>query len=390
VSVLAVAPAPKPVGYGQRVAELVDVAALVARGLDLGRLRFVPAPSDPLFGYARCPVRGCLNVTEHTATSLCTRCQHRYRRWSRVTDGGGLERFLVEVTQTRSEDLERLCLVCRTPGHERPVAAHGLGYSCLSQAKGRGQSVEAYIAGDDRWPPATPRATFGPCRMACDARACGGDGLCGEHLRHWRRAGRPAGAAFGAWREQVDEPLPASRYVDLSGLSGTVLWEFLFGLSVAIDGHRRTRVSDLRRVVSLIGERKVASIGELDVLGVRTDGVRLFVSWAQDRLRLAFSDPDSEWRKDVWDMRVSTSPRPTASTSRRSTSRGCASWPNSGAASRRRWCTPPPLAARSRRSASCRARCTAATTTASTRPRSDGRTSRCSWPGSRAHTAPDG
>jgi integrase len=45
------------------------------------------------------------------------------------------------------------------------------------------------------------------------------------------------------------------------------------------------------------------------VTGVRTQGVRLFVAWAQDRLRLAFADPDSEWRKDVWDMRVFGKPQ---------------------------------------------------------------------------------
>jgi len=233
-----------------------------------------------------------VNVTEHTATSLCSRCQHRYGRWQRASDGGDLQRFLAEVTQTRSEDLERLCLVCRTPGHERPVAAQGVCYSCVRQASNRGQSVAAYVAGDERWPPATPRPSFGLCRMTCDALACGSDGLCGEHLRHWRRAGRPAGAAFEAWRAQVGEPLPASRYVDLSGLGDRVRWELLLGLSVAIDEHRRTRISELRRVVSLIGQRNVASIAELDVTGVRTQGVRLFIMWVQDRLRLAFADPD--------------------------------------------------------------------------------------------------
>lgn len=309
MSALALAPAAEPAGYEQRVAELVDLEVLGARGLDLERLRFVPAPSDPLFGYARCPVRGCLNVTEHTATSLCRRCQHRYGRWQHTSGSGQFERFLLEVTQTRGEDLERLCLVCRTPGHERPVAAQGLCYSCHRQATNRGQSPVAYVAGDEHWPPTRPRPTFGPCRMACDALACGNDGLCGEHLRDWRRAGHPAGAAFDAWRERVGEPLPASRYVDLSGLGDTLRWEFLLGLSVAIDGHRRTRISELRRVVSLIGEGKIASIAQLDISGLRTNGVRLFVSWAQDRLRLAFADPDSEWRKDLWDMRVFGKPQ---------------------------------------------------------------------------------
>src|SRR5438034_1264737 len=283
----ALALAARPVDdYQQRLVDLVDLPALVERGLDVSRPRFVPAPGDPLFGYARCPVRGCRNVTEHTATSLCSRCQHRYGRWQRATTGGDLDGFLAEVTQTRAEDRERLCLVCHTPGHERPVAAQGLCYSCHRQASNRGQAVAAYMAGNERWAPATPRVTFGVCRMACDALACGEDGLCGEHLRHWRRAGRPAGAAFDAWRDRVGEPLPASRYVDLAALSDTLRWEFLLGLSVAIDAHRRTRISELRRVVSLIGQSEVASIAELDMTGVRAQGVRLFVVWAQDRRRL--------------------------------------------------------------------------------------------------------
>jgi integrase len=295
--------------YAGRLAELVDVPALIGRGWDPERRRFVPAPSDPLFGYSRCPVRGCQNVTEHTAAALCSRCQHRYGRWSREHPDGALNVFLAEVTQVRSQDLERLCLVCRVPGHERPAAAHGLCYSCVRQARNRGQSVGAFVAGDERWPAPRPRATFGMCRMACDALAVGSDGLCGEHLRHWRAAGRPVGCEFEAWREQRGEPLPSSRFVDFSGLSDLLQSELLVGISVAIAGHRRTRVSELRRVVALIAQRRVSSIAELDVTGVRSQGMRLFVLWAQDHLRLAFADPEIEWRKDVWDMRVFGKPQ---------------------------------------------------------------------------------
>ncbi len=227
---------------------------------------------------------------------------------SRAHPDGALDGFLAEVTQVRSENPKRLCLVCRTPGHERPAAAHGLCYSCLSQAGNRGQSVEAYIVGDERWPLARPRDTFGMCRMACDALAVGGDGLCGEHLRHWRRAGRPAGSGFEAWREQRGEALPSSRFVDLSGLSEVAQAELLVGISVAIAGHRRARVSDLRRIAALLDQTGVRSIMELDLARLRTDAVRLFVSWAQDHLRLAFVDPEVEWRGDWWDMRWCRSP----------------------------------------------------------------------------------
>ena len=115
--------------------------------------------------------------------------------------------------------------------------------------------------------------------------------------------------SFEAWREQRGEPLPSSRFVDFSGLSDLLQSELLVGISVAIAGYRRTRVSELRRVVALIAQRRVSSIAELDVTGVRSQGMRLFVVWAQDHLCLAFADPDSEWRKDVWDMRVFGKPQ---------------------------------------------------------------------------------
>ena len=41
-------------------------------------------------------------------------------------------------------------------------------------------------------------------------------------------------------------PLPPGRFGDLRGLSDVVQTELLIGISVAIGGYRRTRVSDLR------------------------------------------------------------------------------------------------------------------------------------------------
>jgi len=134
-------------------------------------------------------------------------------------------------------------------------------------------------------------------------------GLCSEHQRHWKRAGRPAGSEFDGWRAQRDEPLPASRFALFSGLSDVLVAELLVGISVAVAAHRRTRVSELRRIVALIAATGVASIMELGRDQLRTTAVRLFVSWTRDHLRLVFADPDSEWHKDVWDMRVFGKPQ---------------------------------------------------------------------------------
>jgi integrase len=48
---------------------------------------------------------------------------------------------------------------------------------------------------------------------------------------------------------------------------------------------------------------------EVDLSRLRTDAVRLFISWAQDHLRLAFIDPEVEWRSDRWDMRIFGKPQ---------------------------------------------------------------------------------
>ena len=309
MSVLAVAPDVVAPGYEQLLVELAEPAVLFERGWDEGRAWFVPAPSDPVFGYARCPVKGCENVTEHTATSLCTRCQHRFGRWRRQAKDGELAVFLAEVVQTRSEDPERLCVVCRTPGHERPSAARGLCFSCLRVADHRGQSPGAYVAGDEQWPAGAPRVTFGPCRMSCDALAVGGDGLCGEHLRRWGHAGRPAGAAFGAWRAERDGRLPAARFVDLGCLSARLRAEVLVGLTASIARHRRTRITDLRRVVNLLAATRTESVLDLDAAAIDSTSTRLFIAFCQDRIRLALSDPDSEFPKDLWDTRVFGKPQ---------------------------------------------------------------------------------
>ena len=297
-------PAPQRPDELEWIAALIDLHELRRRGWNPTTRRFVPAPADPLFGYARCPVRGCENVTEHTPTTLCYRCQHRYGRWIRQHDGAGLDEFLAAVTQTRGEDLERMCLVCRTPGHERPAHSAGLCDSCCATSKRRGQSPTDYAHGDQRYPPALPRPTFGRCVLDCDALARGGDGICSEHVRHWRRAGRPRGAAFERWARAITRQLPAARLIDLSGLGERLALEVLVGLTVSIERHRRSRISELRTVINLLGGARVESILELDAAGIASTSVRLFIAFAQDRLRLACADPETEFEKDVWDLRV--------------------------------------------------------------------------------------
>ena len=111
-------------------------------------------------------------MTEHTATTLCARCQNHYGRWLRTHEDGGIDGFLASATQIRSEDPARLCLVCRTPGHERPVHSGELCDSCHASRARRGQSITAYMEGDARYRAALPRVTSGvACSIATRSRA---------------------------------------------------------------------------------------------------------------------------------------------------------------------------------------------------------------------------
>jgi len=256
--------APSGPGELDWVLALVDMPELERRGWDPRTRRLVPSPTDPLFGYARCPVRGCENVTEHTATTLCARCQNHYGRWLRTHEDGGIDGFLASATQIRSEDPARLYLVCRTPGHERPVHSGELCDSCHASRARRGQSITAYMEGDARYRAALPRVTFGRCVLGCDALARGNERLCFEHWRQWRRVGAPREAAFDRWASLVERRLQAARFRDLSGLPERMMVEMLVGLTVSIARPRRCRITDLRRVINRLREAGVGSILEID------------------------------------------------------------------------------------------------------------------------------
>ena len=98
-------------------------------------LHVIRPPADhPVLGYELCPVVGCMAAV--VAGRLCYGCRQRFRRFD-----GTFEEFVaiprVFALSRRGE--QRLCIVCRTPGHERPAAGrNGLCLSCDSGRRVRG------------------------------------------------------------------------------------------------------------------------------------------------------------------------------------------------------------------------------------------------------------
>ena len=188
---------------------------------------WTPDPSHPVLGFRCCGVVGC-GYPADTVEGLCAGCDAT-RRTLGVED---LAAFCQAGVQRRQWSAERLCVVCRTPGHERPAEDRGLCIACSRLASWRQQSVDAYVHGDDRFPPAVPHVSFGHCRVAsCDRRAENRLGMCGPHRRNWSRAGE---ADLDRWCLTAG-PVKGDRagHVVLRGLARRVVAEVLFGIQAA-------------------------------------------------------------------------------------------------------------------------------------------------------------
>lgn len=134
----------------------VDVAALVARGWDPEGRVFAPAADDPLFGYYRCEGVDCPRAGESRrapALGLCDPCAKNFLiRVANTTPGSEpetRERFKLRPLRRHDQASreQALCLVCRTPGHERAARTKGLCVDCCRHRLARKQTVEEFVAG---------------------------------------------------------------------------------------------------------------------------------------------------------------------------------------------------------------------------------------------------
>ncbi len=180
----------RPRRAGSSVGSLIDWDELRLRGWHPDGEVFVPNADDPVFGYPVCASVDCDQRVHHPGLGLCRRCQ---TSWEHSPPGMTLEEFRQTAPLRTSPVGGGLCLVCRTPGHERPVRGNGLCTACMAAARDHGQSVAEYVAGDAHFPPA--RATADLRRSArswpvCVSRHRAHPALCEAHERTWvtRRA----------------------------------------------------------------------------------------------------------------------------------------------------------------------------------------------------------
>ena len=281
---------------------LIDWDELRRRGWDAGREVFAPRSEDPVFGFAWCACANCDQVAHHRGLGLCRRCQ---TGWELSPPGVSFEEFCQRAPTRIRPVGGGLCLVCRTPGHQRPVRGAGLCTACMAAAHDRGQSVAAYVAGDTQFPPARPRPTFG----TCGARVCvrlahrADPAVCEPHERDWVGDGRPIGASFEMWCGRARALDVGSRVVMLAGLSHRAQLEVLYGLQCVVGEERRTHVKALQAAVGHLRAQAAISAVDVAVDGLGRDA-RSFLLFTRDRVALASTSPDEEMAKDRWDLRV--------------------------------------------------------------------------------------
>ena len=310
--VLGSAPAIESVELARLKAK-VDVKALVARGWDQERRVFLPSADDPLFGYQSCERRGCPRAGSYDRArtlGLCDQCAKNYLARLRGYRSAPLtlEEFkampMLRVAQAERE--QALCLVCRTPGYERAAQASGLCSECSRMRHDRGQTVEAFVNGDGRYPPAWPRHSFGRCLVdGCHRWATTDERLCGVCRRRRRKHPpdrRPSFERFiaaGPWEPELD-----GRRAVMPELPELVEWQLLAGLQLLIEPYALITPPD--RLGTAWAD--VARAGVRSVLGMTwrpgTYQSQRVVDVAMIAARRLTSTPEEERLKDVWDLGV--------------------------------------------------------------------------------------
>lgn len=279
----------------------IDWPALGRLGWDPQRQVFAPDADDPVFGRADCQTVGCEDPKATNRWGLCYRCLARWQASPETT----LEVFCATGHVPRAGWGRQLCVVCRTPGHERPQVWQGLCASCATGMLQRGQTRTEYLNGDGVFLPATPRPSFGRCRVVVCQRWAHHrvPTLCASHYRRWAKASRPTAASFEQWCAHETTLDFDGRVVVLGGLAEQARLEVLYGLQCRALAEVRTTPGTVQMVVRLLQVERAASVFDLstDNLGEERRRLVLFIC---DRVSLAMTSPEAEAVKDLWDLRV--------------------------------------------------------------------------------------
>ena len=266
----------------------------------------LPRPGGRLHAISRCVVAGCPS-DGHWSSSLCVRHRAQF-------EASGNEDLALWLTSgepavfTRRRGMDLPCAVADADGHTCPRPAIGRWQLCQTHSvnwwknRSKGRSFAEFLAR------ARPLPDLGSCVAACCYRPAAhpDNGLCVPHGQLWRADGRPAGKAFAEWAAKVRQPVN-SRVLSLRGLPELVRLELVYAIGCRADEQVSVVTGGMRPWIDQLRQCGVGSVCEFDL--TLLDGIGdlqqvRFARFTVDRVRLAYTDPDEERAKDVWDLRL--------------------------------------------------------------------------------------
>ncbi len=273
-----------------RLRQVVELPRLIEAGYDPVAYVIRPPADHPVLGYELCPVAGCMAA--RVAGRLCYGCRQRFRRF----DGTFDELITIpRVSALSRRGQQRLCIVCCTPGHERPAAGrNGLCLSCDSGRRTRGQTVAEYVGG------AVPRCSYGRCARCERWAAFNAPRLCTACRSHWIWLGKPALEEFAAIPLRRSRAASRGIEVDLSELCERLRLEILYAFQhtwldggYVWEGTRR-----LQSLIDALARVDAQSLLERGSLGGQM--VAVLYRRLRGAVERLLADPQRELAQDVW------------------------------------------------------------------------------------------
>ncbi|MGP4021261.1 tyrosine-type recombinase/integrase [Saccharopolyspora sp. 5N708] len=283
-----------------RVTELAealdpDFLALLRWDWNL-KVAFFPA-DHVVLGSPLCKVVQCGKRATHSS-GLCTVCR---RYWREHGADGDFDSFLQQTPRWQRNIGISACLVADCP---RPWTSKKSGL-CMTHRNQRATmklSLDAFLAD----PRVCPLRGYGFCAVAACYRARTGPIVlyCHAHGMRWRTRTRGTTDAPDetVWR-QTEPAIAVSGEVSLRGLSEYAVAEVLYALQERTAQGVKTSAELLRPLVDHLRARGLRSVDEVDPDAVGSHTYTLAQVF-RTCLRRRAATPETERRKDTWDLTV--------------------------------------------------------------------------------------
>jgi hypothetical protein len=288
------APGSRPGAAAAAVAAVLDPGFLAEAGWDPVRLVLSPPAAHPLLGRPVCQAAGC-GTTAPQHSRICASCQRR------LTERG-LSPADVALLPARPYPV-RGPGACAVAGcaRERVSAPAGLCGTHLDLRRALGISTDEFL----RHPAARPLPACGPCAVAaCPRQRRHRDGqYCDAHQMRLRAIRKSDPALDEHYWRRTSTAIGCGGQVSLRGLPPLVIAEVLAGLQQRCRVNAvKTREAELRAVCDDLRRQQAASIEDYVLADDRSLAFKGLVNCLAGHARRALATPETEVRKDQWDL----------------------------------------------------------------------------------------